>query len=292
MTNQSNDKNLRRDFANREELIAYLQQEFPQSTQIDGHTTNTQGGRSFANAILANFDAGKTYRNTRNNLDGQVSRLSPYIRHGVISLAEIRDDVLRRFRPYEAEKFINELGWRDFFQRNYQLHGDAIWDDIEHYKTGFPAESYAQTLPEDIRQAETGIPFIDDFVHELVTTGYLHNHARMWLAAYVVHWRRICWQAGASWFLEHLLDGDPASNNLSWQWVASTFSHKPYYYNIDNIRKYTGTRYTDENPAYEPFTGSYERIAHRLFPHAPELHSQQSRPQHNNRHKKSSKRRR
>jgi deoxyribodipyrimidine photo-lyase len=61
----------------------------------------------------------------------------------------------------------------------------------------------------------------------------------MWVAAFVVHFRRIRWQAGAAWFLEHLLDGDPASNNLSWQWVASTFSSKPYYFNRDNLEQFT-----------------------------------------------------
>ena len=102
----------------------------------------------------------------------------------------------------------------------------------------------------------------------LLGTGWLHNHARMWMAAYIIHWRRIRWQAGAKWFLEHLLDGDPASNNMSWQWVASTFSHKPYFFNRENLERYTNGVYCRECPLYGhcDFEGSYEQIEQRLFP--------------------------
>ena len=67
----------------------------------------------------------------------------------------------------------------------------------------------------------------------------MHNHARMWFASYLIHWRA-CTGPGAAFFLEHLLDADPASNNLSWQWVASAFSHKPYFFNRENLERYTG----------------------------------------------------
>ena len=99
-------------------------------------------------------------------------------------------------------------------------------------------------------------------------TGYLHNHMRMWMAAYIVHWRKIRWQAGAKWFLEHLLDGDPASNNMSWQWVASTFSHKPYFFNRENLERYTDGVYCKECPLYRncDFEGSYEQLEEKLFP--------------------------
>lgn len=261
--------NMRRDFEHRDELVDYLREMFPEAVMVCDEVSSVRGGREAGEAQLARAVFGKAYRQTRNQLDGAVSRLSPYIRHGVLSLREVRDYALESVRhESEVEKFINELGWRDFFQRNYVRLGDGIWEDIEPYKTGFPADAYDKRLPDDIRYGETGVPFIDDFVGELLKTGYLHNHARMWVAGYVVHWRRIRWQAGASWFLEHLLDGDPASNNLSWQWVASTFSHKPYYYNLDNIRQFTGQRYQDEHPSYEAFEGSYEDIARRLFPHA------------------------
>lgn len=94
----------------------------------------------------------------------------------------------------------------------------------------------------------------------------------MWLAAYVVHWRLIQWQAGARWFLQHLLDGDPASNNLSWQWVASSFSSKPYMFNRANLERFSSGRYCSACAAASegtcPFEASYEQLQADLFPGA------------------------
>lgn len=255
---------MRRDFTDRDDLIAYVRAHFPDAGAPE-HVADTRGGRAAALARLAAADYAR-YAATRNRLDGAVTRLSPYLRHGVLSLAEVRDDAQAHGAP---DKFINELAWRDFYQRVYAAEGDGIWDDREAYKTGFSAESYAPTLPDDIRTGTTGT-CLDLFIAELLTTGAIHNHARMWLAAYVVHWRRVRWQAGARWFLEHLLDGDPASNNLSWQWVASTFSHKPYFFNADNIRRFAADRYPQLRAGrLEPFEGSYDALARRLFPHLP-----------------------
>ena len=89
----------------------------------------------------------------------------------------------------------------------------------------------------------------------------------MYLAAYVVHWRRTAWQAGARWMLSHLLDGDPASNNLSWQWVASTFSRKPYIFNLANVQKYTGGDIDTRPETNRPLDGSYAELSASLFPH-------------------------
>jgi len=263
-------QDMRREFASRDELIDYLKQQFPQAAARSPQVSEIRGGRRAAEARLRAGRYGTDYERTRNRLDGQVSRLSPYIRYGVLGLNEVREYALSHAeKRFEAEKFINELGWRDYFQRVYRETGDDIWEDMEDYKTGFPAHSYRQDLPDDIRQGQTEVRFIDDSIHELLETGYLHNHQRMWLAAYVVHWRRVCWQAGARWFLEHLLDGDPASNNLSWQWVASTFSTKPYYYNLENVLQFSGARYRGaaSDFGHEDFEGTYEQIARRLFPY-------------------------
>jgi deoxyribodipyrimidine photo-lyase len=98
--------------------------------------------------------------------------------------------------------------------------------------------TYADTLPQDIREGRTGVAAIDNAVRILYATGYLHNHLRMWLASYVVHVRKVHWRAGADWLYGHLLDGDLPSNHLSWQWVAATFSSKPYLFNAENVAKY------------------------------------------------------
>ena len=214
----------------------------------------------------------KLYGRSRNLLNGAVTRLSPYIRHGILTLAEVRDAVFSQLKQTnqgrdDGGKLINELGWRDFWQRMWLDLGDRIHDDQEEHKTGFAVAEYQQDLPDDIREGRTQLACMDAFRNELVTHGWLHNHARMWMAAYLVHWRRVHWRAGADWFLEHLLDGDPASNHLSWQWVASCFSHKPYFFNRQNLERYSNGRYCQECSSNEscPFDLSYEQLEQQLF---------------------------
>lgn len=224
------------------------------------------GGQSAAEQRLSQIDP-VNYGKTRNHLDGKVTRLSPYIRHGMLTLNGVRNEALRRCaKPQQIEKFIQELAWRDYWQRIYRKHPEWIWQDVEPYKTGFRASDYADDLPEDLATGHTGVACMDQFIKELLDTGYLHNHARMYVASYTVHWRRVKWQAGAKWFLHHLLDGDPASNNLSWQWVASTFSNKPYIFNLGNVRKYTGTNINTSPEDNRPLDGSYEELSAKLFP--------------------------
>ena len=263
-------KNMRRDFESREDLIAYLTEQFPAAAEINEHVSETFiGGRKAAEARLAAIKPA-AYAKTRNHLNGDVTRLSPYLRHGVLSLNEVRNAALDKVkRLNDAQKLIQELAWRDYFQRAYAEIGDGIWLDREDYKTGFDADDYMDEMPEDILTATTGECAVDSMVEELIETGYLHNHARMWLAAYVIHWRRVKWQAGAAWFLEHLLDGDPASNNLSWQWGASTFSHKPYFFNRSNFNKFSRGVYDCAEERNSVFAGSYEQLERSLFPNKP-----------------------
>jgi len=251
----------------RTELAQQLAEQFPAAARRDPRVSPIQGGRAAAETQLDRADP-SGYGFSRNYLDGKVTRLSPFIRHGVMTLAEVRDRAFARAaHPHHVSKFIVELAWRDYYQRLYEQLGDAVWEDREPYKTGLDASAYQPELPPDIPAGQTGLACMDAFARELSETGYLHNHARMWVAAYVVHWRRVRWQAGARWFLEHLLDGDPASNNLSWQWVASTFSHKPYFFNRENLEKYTHGRYCRLCPqrGHCPMEGSYPELAERLF---------------------------
>jgi deoxyribodipyrimidine photo-lyase len=261
-------RELRRDFASRAELITYLAAEFPEALAVSEFVPETRGGRAAAEAVLARI-VPASYAASRNFLDGAVTRLSAYLRHGVLSLAEVRDAALSAVPdPQQAVKLINELGWRDYFQRVYAAVGDGVWHDREPATTGEPPEAYAAELPDDVAAGRTGLVCIDTFSQQLRATGYLHNHARMWLAAYLVHWRKVAWQAGARWFLQHLLDGDPASNNLSWQWVAGTFSHKPYIFNRANLERFSAGAYCRNCPLRNqcPFDDSYEGLTARLFP--------------------------
>jgi deoxyribodipyrimidine photo-lyase len=259
--------NMQRDFANREELISYLREQFPQAAQQDDHISETVGGRKAAEATLQKVDPAK-YGKTRNFFTGAVTRLSPYLRYGILSLREVRDFSLAKAKNSDVTKLINEFGWRDYWQRLYFKLGDRIWQDQEDYKTGYGVNDYAKDLPDDIKQGTTGMLCMDSFSEDLRSTGYLHNHARMWMAAYIIHWRRIHWQAGAKWFLQNLLDGDPASNNMSWQWVASTFSHKPYFFNRENLERYTEGVYCRKCSLRGKcdLEGSYEAIEAKLFP--------------------------
>jgi deoxyribodipyrimidine photo-lyase len=176
------------------------------------------------------------YARTRNALGGAVSQLSPYITHGFVTLADVLAGVVTRHALDVQHKFVYELGWRAYFRHVWQHRGSGILQSL--HEGLLPDAAYARELPADIRQACTGVPVVDEAVRTLYASGMLHNHARMWLASYVVHVRKVHWRSGADWLYAHLLDGDLASNHLSWQWVAGTGSSKPYLFNADNVARY------------------------------------------------------
>ncbi len=180
----------------------------------------------------------RAYASTRNFLNGAVTRLSPYLTHGFVSLADVAPAIEAQYSAEECEKLLMEFGWREFFQHVWRHLDDGVLHDV---KPGLHGIRYEPVFPADIAEARTGIPAIDEAVRELYATGYLHNHARMWLASYVVHLRKVHWRAGADWMIAHLLDGDFGSNHLSWQWVAGTFSSKPYLFNAENVARYSSS---------------------------------------------------
>ena len=222
------------------------------------------GGRKAAEEALLNFRV-QGYAGTRNKLHGNVSRLSFYIRHGVLGLREVAESIRERFgASYDAAKFWQELGWRQFWRLIYARLGDRIYEDLEPAKVPL-GRDFPRELPEEIAQARTGLVCMDETVRELVGTGYLHNHARMWFASFVIHFRKLGWKAGERFFYRHLLDGDPASNALSWQWVASTFSHRPYLFNRDNVQDNGGKKWCERCEAKCPFAATYPELERRLF---------------------------
>ncbi len=176
------------------------------------------------------------YAQTRNALEGAVTRLSPFITHGLLSLREVYDDV-HAHHPLDAKhKFVFELGWRAYYRHVWAHRGEGIHQSL--HPGLLPDDAYEDTMPIDVLEARSGVPAIDLAVRELYASGYLHNHARLWLASYLVHLRKVHWHTAAQWMLGHLLDGDVASNHLSWQWVAGTGSVKPYLFNAENVAKY------------------------------------------------------
>jgi len=226
-----------------------------------------RGGRRAALEQLDAIDPPR-YAHTRNHVNGAVTGLSPWIRHGCLSLAEIRDAAIARVpQPEMAEKLVSELAWRQYWRQVHAAVGDAIHTDLEPPAARGRAGPPRQDMPRDVLAAATGMRCIDAFVRSLHQTGWLHNHERMWLASWLVHVRGVRWQAGADWFLRHLLDGDPASNHLSWQWVAGTFSAKPYLFNRENLERYTDGVHCGPCPLLGrcDVEGDYDTLAARLF---------------------------
>ena len=175
------------------------------------------------------------YGKTRNFADGAVTRLSPYISRGVISTRMVLDKILQQDLPYYAiEKFIQELAWRDYWQQVWIAKGDAIDEDLKQPQ---PDVAHHQ-MPLALDQATTGIDAIDTAIEELYQTGYMHNHVRMYVASVACNIAKSHWRVPAQWMYYHLLDGDWASNALSWQWVAGSNANKKYFANQDNINKY------------------------------------------------------
>lgn len=178
------------------------------------------------------------YARTRNFIDGAVTRLSPYISRGVISTRKVLEMTLERgFEPQKIKKFIQELAWRDYWQLVWVAKGDLINGDLRNRQTGVRSRD----VPKSLVGAETGIEAVDSAVTALYETGYMHNHVRMYTAAIACNVARCHWPAPAKWMYFHLLDGDWASNALSWQWVAGTNCHKKYLANQQNINRFCHT---------------------------------------------------
>jgi deoxyribodipyrimidine photo-lyase len=199
------------------------------------------------------------YARTRNALDGAVTGLSPYITHGFVTLTDVLAGVAARHALDMQHKFVFELGWRAYFRHVWQHRGEGILRSL--HGGLLPDDAYASELPADVRQASTGVPVVDEAVRTLYATGMLHNHARMWLASYVVHVRKVHWRAGADWLYGHLLDGDLASNHLSWQWVAGTGSRKPYLFNADNVARYAPASWHSPGSVIDTSYEALDRIA-------------------------------
>lgn len=175
------------------------------------------------------------YARSRNFSDGAVTYLSPYLSRGVISTKQVFEHLLSLDLPWHRiEKLVQELAWRDYWQNIWIAKGDGISQDLKH-----PQEPVSNLgISSTIVDHSTGIIAIDDAIGDLYNTGYMHNHMRMYLASVACNVAQSHWLTPARWMYYHLLDGDWASNALSWQWVAGSNANKKYYANQDNINKY------------------------------------------------------
>jgi deoxyribodipyrimidine photo-lyase len=194
--------------------------------------------------------AGRAYAAKRNyDVAGHadVSGLSPYIRHRLLTEAEVLTTVLQHHSPQAADKFAAEVFWRTYW-KGWLEQRPVVW---RSYQAGLRAALNRVQTEAALRQGweaacggTTGIDAFDHWARELVTTGYMHNHARMWFASIWIYTLRLPWELGADFFLRHLLDGDPASNTLSWRWVGGLQTPgKTYLARAENIATYTEGRF-------------------------------------------------
>lgn len=195
---------------------------------------------------------GQAYADGRNFDDGpgrrdRVSGLSPYLRHRLLLEGEAVATALAGHGPDRAGKFIDEVFWRSYWKGWLELR-PGVW---AAYRAAVAAEAARLPVSGGLRHAfaaavegRTGIACFDAWAAELVETGTLHNHARMWFASIWAFTLRLPWVLGADFFLRHLLDGDAASNTLSWRWVIGTQTRgKPYVARAENIARFTGGRF-------------------------------------------------
>ena len=191
-------------------------------------------------ARLRNFDFGPDRRHN-------VSQLSKYISHRLVNEYDVVRATLGVSTYERAEKFIQEVFWRVYW-KGWLEHRPTVWYDFIAFDQ--QDESLRQKNDKNYMAAvngETGIACFDSWVHELCNKNYLHNHARMWFASIWIFTLGLPWQAGAQFFLKHLIDGDAASNTLGWRWVAGIQTKgKCYLARSDNISKFTGGRFDND----------------------------------------------
>lgn len=218
---------------------------------------------------LADFvpHAGEAYakgRNTDAGPEGRqaVSGLSPWLRHRLVTEHEVISSVLGCQDPRSAQRFVQEVLWRTYWKGWLQMNPE-VWTRFQTERDA-PLSSGLARAVAAAEAGATGIEGFDDWAQELVQTGYLHNHARMWFASIWIFTLGLPWALGADFFLRHLLDGDPASNTLSWRWVAGLQTvGKTYLATTENIERFTNGRFRPRGlatralpPSEDPLPGA------------------------------------
>ena len=213
----------------------------------------------FEYSRLRNFDYGP---NNRSN----ISCLSPYITHGVVSELEIIKKSLNKFSFSKNEKFIQEVLWRTYWKGWLELR-PAVWTDYLNELKKIREEFKDNADYKKAIEGDTNLECFNEWVKELKENNYLHNHARMWFASIWVFTLELPWQLGAEFFLKHLYDGDAAANTLGWRWVAGIQTQgKNYLASEWNIKKFTNNRFNNIklNENAPPITSNKTYAASKL----------------------------
>tara|TARA_Y100001968_G_scaffold314462_1_gene339853 strand:- start:10613 stop:11719 length:1107 start_codon:yes stop_codon:yes gene_type:complete len=181
--------------------------------------------------LLRNYDYG--IKNRTN-----VSKISKYTTHRIL----YEYDIIKKLKIFDKKKkFTDEILWRIYW-RGYLENHKSIWNEYKNFNRYL----YNSNSLKAAAQGETGIECFDNWIGELKGNNYLHNHSRMWFASIWIFALRLPWQLGASLFMRYLLDGDAASNTLSWRWIAGMHTNKkPYIATKENIKKYTSNRFNN-----------------------------------------------
>ena len=187
---------------------------------------------------LRNFDYGPDNRSN-------ISCLSPYITHGIINEKEVIKKSLDKFSFAKNEKFIQEVLWRTYWKGWLELR-PSVWTDflieLKKIKEDFQNNQTYQNAIE----GKTNVECFNYWVNELKENNYLHNHTRMWFASIWIFTLNLPWQLGAEFFMQHLYDGDAASNTLGWRWVAGVQTQGKHYLASEwNIKKFTNNRFSN-----------------------------------------------
>ena len=185
---------------------------------------------------LRNFDFGPEKRSN-------VSCLSPYITHGIINEKEVIEKSLSKFSFSKNEKFIQEVLWRTYWKGWLELRPN-VWSDYLIELNKIKEEFKGNQKYLDALKGKTNIECFNAWINELKENNYLHNHTRMWFASIWIFTLELPWQLGAEFFMQHLYDGDAASNTLGWRWVAGVQTQGKHYLASEwNIKKFTNNRF-------------------------------------------------
>ena len=234
---------------------------------------NTRGPLTRQDALIAwekflpNVLAYSNARNYVQHGHSNVSRLGAAIRFRTLLEDEIIEDTLVRHAFEPAQKWLQEVCWRRYWKGWMEAHPD-VWSSWRRQVRALRGTLSAQTLErvEQVAEGRSGVACMDQIARELVDTGYLHNHARMWWASFWIHVEQLPWELGADFFFRHLSDADPASNTLSWRWVAGIQTRgKTYLVRRSNIEKYAPCYLADSEAGAERIADGF--VSARLVQH-------------------------